>query len=146
MIGPRQGAADAQVWIATAPVDMRKSFDGLAEVVRTFLGHDPLSGQTEGFLNIDNNAAERALKRVAIGRKNWLFLGNDRGGRTAAILLSFMASCKANQVEPWAYVRDMISKLSEQPRGESPPSARLAELLPDAWLAAHPEAHRPWSR
>jgi transposase len=51
MIGPRQGAADAQVWIATAPVDMRKSFDGLAEVVRTFLGHDPLSGQLFVFRN-----------------------------------------------------------------------------------------------
>lgn len=44
MIGLRQDAGAAQVWIATAPVDMRKSFDGLAEVVRSFLGHDPLSG------------------------------------------------------------------------------------------------------
>jgi transposase len=51
MIGPRQDAAAAQVWIATAPVDMRKSFDGLAEVVRTFLGHDPLSGHLFVFRN-----------------------------------------------------------------------------------------------
>jgi transposase len=51
MIGPRQGATDAQVWIATNPVDMRKSFDGLAEVVRTFLGHDPLSGSLFVFRN-----------------------------------------------------------------------------------------------
>lgn len=51
MIGGRQGVADAQVWIAVAPVDMRKSFDGLAEVVRSFLGHDPLSGSMFVFRN-----------------------------------------------------------------------------------------------
>ena len=51
MIGSRQGVGDAQVWIATAPVDMRKSFDGLAEVVRSFLGHDPLSGSLFVFRN-----------------------------------------------------------------------------------------------
>jgi len=54
MIGPRSGsggAAGTQVWIATSPVDMRKSFDGLAEVVRTFLGHDPLSGSLFVFRN-----------------------------------------------------------------------------------------------
>ena len=51
MIGPRQDTTASQVWIATAPVDMRKSFDGLAEVVRTFLGHDPLSGSLFVFRN-----------------------------------------------------------------------------------------------
>ena len=100
----------------------------------------------DGALAIDNNLSERTLRPCAIGRKNWLFLGNDRGGRTAAILLSFMASCKANQVEPWAYIRAMISTMTEQPRGVTPPSPLLASLLPDAWLASHPEAHRPCSR
>jgi transposase len=51
MIGSRQGVGDAQVWIATSPIDMRKSFDGLAEVVRSFLGHDPLSGSMFVFRN-----------------------------------------------------------------------------------------------
>lgn len=51
MIGPREGAAATQVWIATAPVDLRKSFDGLTEVVRSFLGHDPLSGNLFVFRN-----------------------------------------------------------------------------------------------
>jgi len=51
VIGGRQGVGDAQVWIAVAPVDMRKSFDGLAEVVRSFLGHDPLSGSLFVFRN-----------------------------------------------------------------------------------------------
>jgi len=57
MIGGRQGVGDAQVWIATAPVDMRKSFDSLAEVVRSFLGHDPLSGSLFVFRN---KSSERA--------------------------------------------------------------------------------------
>lgn len=51
MIGPRQDPAGMRVWIAAGPVDMRKSFDGLAEVVRTFLGHDPLSGDLFVFRN-----------------------------------------------------------------------------------------------
>lgn len=68
MIGPRQGADSAQVWIATQPVDMRKSFDGLAEVVRTFLGHDPLSGNLFVFRN-------KSSERLKI-------LWWDRGGLT----------------------------------------------------------------
>jgi transposase len=100
----------------------------------------------DGILAIDNNLSERTLRPCAIGRKNWLFLGNDEGGRTAAILLTFMASCKANQVEPWAYVRAMILELAEQRCAEALPPSLLAPLLPDVWLQAHPDAHRPWSR
>jgi len=47
-----------------------------------------------GFLNIDNNAAERALRPAAVGRKNWLFAGSDKGGRTAAVLYSFTQTCR----------------------------------------------------
>jgi transposase len=93
-----------------------------------------------GALSIDNNLSERMVRPVAIGRKNFLFLGSDNGGKTAAVLYSIMASCKANQVEPFAYVRDLLSQLS----GHSPPA--VATLLPDAWLAAHSESRRCWSR
>jgi transposase len=86
----------------------------------------------DGALAIDNNLAERTLRPCAIGRKNWLFLGNDRGGRTAAVLFSFMASCKANQVEPWAYLRDVIVQLTDQPRDAVPAEAFIRQLLPDA--------------
>lgn len=91
-------------------------------------------------LSIDNNLSERMVRPVAIGRKNHLFLGSDNGGKSAAILYSIMASAKANQVEPFAYVRDLLSQLS----GCSPPE--VAALLPDAWLVAHPESCRCWSR
>lgn len=100
----------------------------------------------DGALAIDNNLSERTLRPCAIGRKNWLFLGNDRGGRTAAILLSFTASAKANQVEPWAYLYSAITQLANQTRDPQSFAKLLTELLPDAWLHAHPEAHRPWSR
>ena len=96
-------------------------------------------------LAIDNNLAERTLRPCAIGRKNWNFLGNDRDGRTAAVLFSFTASCKANQVEPWAYLRDVITQLADRHCDAPPTEEFLTQLLPDVWLRTHPEAHRPWS-
>ena len=100
----------------------------------------------DGALSIDNNLAERTLRPCAIGRKNWTFLGNDHGGRTAAILYSFTASCKSNQVEPYAYLRDVIQRMAALRRTESIAADHLTTLLPDVWLKSHPEAHRPWSR
>jgi transposase len=80
-----------------------------------------------GYLSIDNNASERALRPIALGRKNWLHLGSDRGGRTAAILMSLVQSCRALGVEPLAYLRDVLDRVSKHP------ASRIAELLPDAW-------------
>ncbi len=57
-----------------------------------------------GFLAIDNNVAEREMKRIAIGRKNWLFVGSANGGRTAAVLFSFTSTCHRLGIEPWAYL------------------------------------------
>ncbi len=93
-----------------------------------------------GALSIDNNLSERSVRPVAIGRKNYLFMGSDNGGKAAAVLYSIMASAKANQVEPFAYVRDLLNQLSSC----SPPA--VAALLPDAWLVAHPASRRCWSR
>ena len=53
-----------------------------------------------GYLAIDNNVAEREMKRIAIGRKNWLFIGSPQGGQTAAVLMSFTSTCKRLGVEP----------------------------------------------
>ena len=66
---------------------------------------------TAGFLDIDNNVAEREMKQVAIGRKNWLFLGSQQGGQTAAVLLSVTATCRRLGVEPWAYLHDVLTRL-----------------------------------
>lgn len=85
---------------------------------------------TAGFLEIDNNAAERALRAVAIGRKNYLFFGSDVGGDTAAVLYTFTQTCQALGVEPWRYLRDVLERLPNHP------PERLAELLPDEWARA----------
>ena len=87
----------------------------------------------DGDLAIDNNAAERAMKQVAIGRKNWLFVGSPLAGNRAARLMSLIASCKDNRVEPWGYLRGVFTQL---PLGTDP----LA-LLPDRWLLQNP-THR----
>jgi transposase len=87
-----------------------------------------------GFLVIDNNAAERALRGIAIGRRNWLFLGNDRGGRAAAIHFSLIASCLRNNVEPFAYLRDLLTRLPTLLPGA--PRETLRSLLPDRWKPA----------
>ena len=89
----------------------------------------------DGALSIDNNISERTVKIPAIGRKNWLFVASETGGHRAAILFSLVASCKANQVEPFAYLRDLFRRMPSQP------ADKLDDLLPDRWLAAHP-AHR----
>jgi transposase len=100
----------------------------------------------DGEVSIDNNLSERMIRPCAIGRKNYLFFGSDRGGRTAAILYSLMASCKANSVEPWAYLRDLLTLLARVADNEPTPPEHLAPLLPDAWLATHPQHRRQWSR
>ena len=65
----------------------------------------------EGWLLIDNTRSERALRPIAIGRRNWLFFGSDGGGRTGAILYSLVASCKANRVHPYQYLEDVYRRL-----------------------------------
>ena len=90
-----------------------------------------------GFLAIDNNVAEREMKRIAIGRKNWLFFGSARGGHTAAVLVSLTSSCQRLGVEPWAYLQDMLTRLPLLAGG----SCDL--LLPDRWHAARVAASAP---
>lgn len=92
---------------------------------------------TDGRLCIDNNPAENALRPMALGRKNWLFFGSQEGGRTAAILTSFMITCRNLKVEPWAYLCDVLTRISDHPM------RALAELLPDRWQATRPAAAPP---
>ena len=76
------------------------------------------------------------LRAQAIGRRNWTFLGSDRGGRTAAVLYSFTGTCKHHEIDPFAYLQDVLGRLP------SHPADQLEELLPDAWFASHPSARR----
>ena len=88
----------------------------------------------DGNLEIDNNGAERALRGIALGRKNWMFFGSDTGGRTAAVLTSFITTCKRVDIDPFAYLRDVFHRIAAHP------AKRIEELLPDNWKAAHPDA------
>jgi transposase len=84
---------------------------------------------TQGFLNIDNNAAERALKRVAIGRKNWLFAGHDAAAANHARLWSLIASAERHGVDPQRYLTSVLAKIGQTPIDE------LDQFLPDVWKA-----------
>jgi len=81
----------------------------------------------DGRLRPDNNLAENAMRPVAIGRKNWLFVGSERGGRAAALFMGLVRSCKDCGINPWEYFDDMLRRIMSQP------VTRLRELLPDQW-------------
>jgi transposase len=79
-------------------------------------------------------ASERAFKPVALGRKNWLFAGSDQGGETAAVLMSLCTTCKNLGIDPQAYLRDVLDRISTHP------ARRIEELLPDRWQELHQAA------
>jgi len=81
----------------------------------------------DGELEIDNGATERANRDIALGRGNWTFFGSDAGGKTAAVLRSFIASCNRCRVEPFAWFRDVLSRIPAHS------ITRLGELLPENW-------------
>jgi len=84
----------------------------------------------DGDLDIDNNTAEQALRGIAVGRKNWLFLGSNRGGRAAAIHYTLIQSAKRHGIDPFAYLRDTLLRITTRPDTDLP------ELLPDRWKAS----------
>ena len=88
----------------------------------------------DGAIPIDNNRTEAVIKGPVMGKKNWLFLGNERAGETAAIFYTLTMSCRRHCIDVQAYLLDVFRRI-----GTSTP-AELESLLPDRWIAAHPEA------
>jgi hypothetical protein len=86
----------------------------------------------DGRLGLDNNPAERALRGVAIGRKNYLFAGSDAGGRRAAAMYSLIETAKLNGLNPQAYLADVLARIADHP------AKRVADLLPWNWQSANP--------
>jgi transposase len=84
----------------------------------------------DGDLKIDNNTTEGTIRSVAVGRNNWIFFGSDHGGSTAAVLRSFVASCQRIRIDPFAWLKDILSRIACHP------ITRLAELLPHNWAPA----------
>jgi transposase len=81
----------------------------------------------DGRVCLSNNAAERALRCVPLGRKSWLFCGSDRGGQRAAIAYSLIQTCRLNDVDPQAWLADILARIADHP------VSRLDELLPWNW-------------
>src|SRR5450432_2219827 len=105
-------------------------------VFEKFGQHQPLNRQ-DGRVCLSNNAAERGLRGIALGRKSWLFCGSDRGGRRAAAMYGLIVTAKMNGVDPQAWLADVLSRIAGHP------AHRLNELLPWNWrkaLVSHAEA------
>jgi hypothetical protein len=81
----------------------------------------------DGHVCMSNNAAERGLRGIAMGRKSWLFCGSDRGGERAAVMYSLIVTAKMNDVDPQAWLADVLARIACHP------AHRLAELLPWYW-------------
>ena len=121
--GPR--LHDLHAWLETTLPQLSQRSD-LAIAVRYALSRWTALSRyiVDGRLEIDNNAAERALRGVAVGRKNWLFAGSDAGGERAAAIYSLIETAKLNGVDPEAWLRDTIARIADHP------ARRIDELLP----------------
>ena len=88
----------------------------------------------DGRICLTNNAAERALRPLCLGRRSWLFAGSDRGGVRAAVMYTLIGTAKLNDVDPQAWLADVLDRIAEQPQ------TRLHELLPWHWKAEQQQA------
>jgi transposase len=86
----------------------------------------------DGRICLTNNAAERALRGLALGRKSWLFAGSERGAERAAVMYTLIQTAKLNEIDPQAWLADVLSRMAETPQ------TRLSELLPWHWMSDRP--------
>lgn len=122
--------ADLHAWL----VEQRGSLSrhqGLAKAVHYMLRRWPSFARflDDGRVCLTNNAAERALRCVALGRKSWLFCGSDRGGQRAAIMYSLIGTARLNDVDPQAWLADVLARIAGHP------ASRLDELRPWNWTS-----------
>ncbi len=120
---------DLYLWLETQ-VTRVPNQSTLAEAIRYALGRWPALARFlhDGRVELDTNPVERAIRPIALGRKNHLFAGSDGGGVRWAVLCSLIETCKLNGVEPYAYLHDVLTRMVE-----GYPINRLAALLPWAW-------------
>jgi len=125
-------------WLEETLFRLSKKSD-TAQAVRYALGRWEalLRYVDDSRLEIDNNAAERALRVVALGRKNYLFAGSDKGGEHAAAIYTLIGATKLNGMDPESYLRDVLSRIADHPIN------RIEELLPWNLAASVPPAVQP---
>jgi hypothetical protein len=117
-------------WLAEeVPRALPKSKIGEALIYNTNQWPTLIRYVEDGRLTIDNAQAEQAIRPLAVGRRNWLHIAGDGGLASAAVLLSIAASAKRHRVNPWTYVKDLLTQLPARAA-----DADLTDLLPDAWM------------
>jgi hypothetical protein len=128
-------AAELEAWMLATREKLSRGHD-LAKAFSYMLRRWPSFTRflTDGRICLTNNAAERALRGVALGRKAWLFCGSDRGGQRAAVLDSLIVTAKLNDVDPQAWLADVLARLPAHR------SHQIDELLPWNWQS---EKQRP---
>ena len=123
-----------QIWLETTLAKLSRKSD-TAAAIRYALSRWPALTRyvDDGQLEIDNNAAERALRVVALGRKNFLFAGSNAGGERAAAIYSLLGSAKLNGLDPELYLHHVLAKIADHP------ITKISELLP--WNVSLPTQH-----
>jgi hypothetical protein len=112
-------------WFEASLSKLSRKSDTTAAIRYALSRWDALARYIEdGYIEIDNNAAERSLRGVALGRKNYLFAGSDTGGERAAAIYSLIGSAKLNGLDPEAYLREVLNRIADHPIN------RIKELLP----------------
>jgi len=109
----------------------------LAEAIRYALARWPALTRflDDGRIELDNNPVERAIRPIALGRKNHLFAGSDGGAARWAVVASLLATAKLNDVEPFAYLKDVLERMSN-----GHPMTKLGDLLPWNWTPSNAKA------
>ena len=120
--------ADLERWLREQRATLSRSND-LARAMDYLLKRWPAFTRflDDGRICLSNNAAERALRGIALGRKSWLFAGSDRGGQRAATMYSLIVTAKMNDVDPQAWLADVLDRIAGHP------ASRIDELLPWHW-------------
>jgi len=123
--------ADLEVWMREARAKLSRSSD-VAKAMDYMLKRWPAFTRflDDGRICLSNNAAERALRGIALGRKSWLFAGSDRGGQRAAAMYSLIVTAKMNDIDPQAWLGDVLARIAAHP------AQKLDELLPWNWRPA----------
>ena len=120
--------ADLETWMRAARGKMSRHADVAKAMDYMLKRWDTFSRfTTDGRICLSNNAAERALRGIALGRKSWLFCGSDRGGDRAAAMYSLIVTAKLNNTDPRAWLADVLRRINDHP------ASRLHELLPWNW-------------